>query len=156
MPDYQIDIRHGHSLRVGQDDTTVVTFEAGRFIQDLKGQVGNDTYALKLPAPWRGMRYRLQQNGREIASAGRPTFSARIMHFELEMPGRKLELVAQEQRWRTLVLSEGGEEIGRFTMRDVKFLNEDEWDADFHVREDSVGFAALVAWIAREWRGSRA
>jgi hypothetical protein len=154
MPDYQISARSGREIRVGQDDARVVTFEPkGWFIQDLKGEAGRHSYLMKLPAPWRGFRYRLEQDGRELASSGRPNARKRIVTWDLEMPGRKLELVAQDEHGLLHLLFEGGEERGRYSQRN--FSEGDAWTHDFHTREESVGFAAFVAWLVVEGRPFR-
>lgn len=150
MADYQIDARRLREIRVGQDGETVATFLQGRFIQDMKGEVAGDSCAMKLPAPWRGFRYRLEQDGRELANASRPNVKDRIVSFDLEMPGRKLRLVAQDRHGLQYLLLEAGGEYGRFRQRD--FGEQDEWSADFHARDASVALAAFVAWLVREGR----
>jgi hypothetical protein len=151
MADYQIDARRVQEIRIGQQGETVATFRLkGRFVHDMKGEVGRDSYDMKLPAPWRGFRYRLEQDGRELASASRPKVKARIVSFDVEMPGRKLELIAQDQHGLLFLLLEGGEERGRFTQRE--FGDGDEWSADFQSREESAAFAAFVTWLVQEGR----
>ena len=156
MPDYQIDFRNARELRIGDGDQIVAEFRRGRFIQDMKGAIGGQPSTMRLPAPWRGMRYRLLQGDRELASAGTPDFERApesrgfLASFEFAMPGRKLDLAGQDRHGLLYVLTEGGTEIGRLQQRD--FDDQDTWSADFHTREESPGLAAFVAWIAREAR----
>ena len=150
MVDYQIDARQQREIRVGRAGEVVATFQQGKWIQDLTGKVGNEPAKLKLPAPWRGMRYRLEQSGRELANASKPKWTDHIVSFDLEIPGRKLELKAADRHGHDYVLLEGGEERGRFTQRD--FGSDDEWTADFRVSEESAALAAFVAWLVREGR----
>jgi hypothetical protein len=150
MVDYQIDARRHREIRVGRAGEVVATFQQGKWIQDMKGKVENEPARMKLPAPWRGMRYRLEMGEREIANASKPRWSDRIVSFDLEMPGRKLELKASDRHGLEYVLREGGEERGRFTQRD--FGRDDEWSADFRVSEESAALAAFVTWLVREGR----
>ena len=151
MADYQIDARRVREIRVGREGETLATFRRkGRLVQDLEGECGRESYALKLPAPWRGMRYRLEQEGRELASASRPKARDRIVRFEVETPGRKLELVAQDRLGLEYRLLEAGEERARLTQRD--FGEHDEWTADLQMREESPALAAFVAWLVQEGR----
>ena len=150
MVDYQIDARRRREIRVGRAGEVVAAFQQGKWIQDMKGQVENEPSKMKLPAPWRGMRYRLEQGGRELASASKPKWSDHIVSFDLEMPGRKLELKATDRHGLEYVLLEGGEEYGRFTQR--AFGEHDEWTADFRVGEESAALAAFVTWLVKEGR----
>jgi len=156
MPDYQVDFRNARELRIGEGDEVVAAFHRGRFIQDMKGEIRGQPSTMRLPAPWRGMRYRLVRGGRELASAATPDFkrapesSGHIVSFALEMPGRKLDLVAQDRHGLLYLLSEGGTEIGRLEQRE--FGEQDTWSADFRTREESPGLAAFIAWLAREVR----
>jgi len=150
MADYQIDARRHRELRVGRAGEVVATFRQGKWIQDMTGEVGNEPARMKLPAPWRGMRYRLELSGRELANASKPEWSNHIVSFDLELPGRRLELKASDRHGLEYVLLEGGEERGRFTQRD--FGSEDEWTADFRSSEESAALAAFVAWLVREGR----
>jgi hypothetical protein len=150
MAEFQIAARSSREIRVGRDEKTVATFRPGRWIADMKGEVEGAASAMKLPAPWRGMRYRLQQDGRELASAAKPKLQGGLPTYELEMPGRKLELVAQDRNGLVWVLSEGGGECGRYEQRE--FGEQDEWTADFAWREDVPALAAFVAWLVLEAR----
>lgn len=151
MADYQLDAHIQRKIRVGQDEKVVATFHTGRWIQDQKGEADGEPTAMKLPAPWRGMRYRLLQSGREIASAGRPKYSREGAVYEIEMPGRKLELITEDRHHKSWKLLESGEECGQFTLRD--FDHQGEWNADFSSREESAAFAGFVAWLTLEARG---
>ena len=150
MVDYQIDARRRREIRVGRAGDVVAEFQQGKWIQDMTGRVENEPSEMKLPAPWRGMRYRVEQSGRELASASKPKWSDHIVSFDLEMPGRKLELKATDRHGLEYVLLEGGEQRGRFTQRD--FGRDDEWTADFRVSEESAALAAFVAWLVKEGR----
>ena len=156
MPDYQVDFRDARELRIGEGDDVVASFRRGRFIQDMKGEIRGQPSTMRLPAPWRGMRYRLVQDDRELASAATPDFEripdsrGQVAIFALEMPGRKLELRGEGRHGLLYRLSEGGTEIGRFEQRD--FDEQDTWSADFRTREESPGLAAFVAWLTREVR----
>ncbi len=156
MPDYQIDARDARKLRIGASDAIVAEFRRGRFIQDMKGEINGQPSAMMLPAPWRGMRYRLLQGDRELASAAPPDFrrapesSGHLASFAIEMPGRKLDLAGQDRFGLLYLLSERGSELGRLQQRD--FDEQGTWSADFHTREDSPGLAAFVAWLVREVR----
>jgi len=156
MPDYQVDTRNAREIRIGEGDEVVAAFQRGRFIQDMKGEIGGEPSTMRLPAPWRGMRYRLVQGGREIASAATPDFErapesrGQVAIFALEMPGRKLELRGQDWRGLLYLLSEGGTEIARLEQRD--FGEQDTWSADFRSRVESPALAAFVAWLTREVR----
>lgn len=150
MVDYQIDARRTREIRVGRADEVLATFQQGKWIQDLKGQVGDEPSKMTLPAPWRGMRYRLEVSGRELANASKPKWSRHIVSFDVEMPGRKLELKALDRHGLEYVLTEGGVERGRFTQRE--FGENDEWTADFRVNEESAALAAFVTWLVKEGR----
>jgi len=151
MADYQLDAHRQRKIRVGQGEEVVATFDTGRWIQDQKGEADGQPTAMKLPAPWRGMRYRLEQGGREIASAGRPKYSREGASYEIEMPGRKLELVTEDRYHRSWKLIESGAECGLYTLREHD--RQDTWTADFSSRVESVAFAAFVAWLTLEARG---
>ena len=150
MVEYQIAHRSSREIRVGRAEETVATFRPGRLIADLQGEAGSVSYKMKLPAPWRGFRYRLEQDGRELANAAKPKVRQRIVSFDVEMPGRKLQLVSQGELALEWVLLEGGEERARFTQR--SFGEHDKWTADFRSREESVGLAAFVAWLVLQAR----
>lgn len=151
MAEFQIDSRDVREIRVGRDGRVVAAFRRkGRFVQDLQGDVGSEAYQMKLPAPWRGFRYRLEQDGRELASASRPQWKNHIVRFEVEMPGRKLELVAQDRHGLEYLLLEGEEELARLTQRE--FGAQDEWTADLAARDESPALAAFVAWLVQEGR----
>ena len=151
MPDFQIDARSNRRIRVGRGGEVVATFAPGRFIADQKGEVAGEPCTMKLPAPWRGMRFRLEQGGRELASAKRPKYFRGVVIWELEMPGRRLELVSQEEHGLEFQITEGGDEFGRFRQRE--FGEQDEWTADLQLREDLPALAAFVAWLVLEARG---
>jgi hypothetical protein len=141
MADYLIDARRlqarKNELKIGHEGEVSTFHRKGRFIQHLVGTVGQDEYQLKLPAPWSGLRYKLEQDGRELASASRPKYKQRIVTFELELPGRQLTLAAQDRHGLRYVLSEGGTEVGSYDQRE--FGEQDEWTADLHApREWSV------------------
>ncbi len=150
MADFQISARSSREIKVGRNRKTVARFRAGRWIGDLKGEVEGAACAMKLPAPWRGMRYRLQQQGRELASASKPKLRGGLAVFDLEMPGRRLELLAQDRSGLVWVLSEAGAECARYAQRE--FGEQDEWTADFVSREETPALAAFVAWLVLEAR----
>ncbi|HUE84534.1 MAG TPA: hypothetical protein VMO26_00500 [Vicinamibacterales bacterium] len=150
MADYQISARSTREIRVGQQEETVGTFHRGRWIQNMAGEIGGEGFKMKLPAPWRGMRYRLEQDGRELANAARPAVKRRMVTYDLEMPGRRLRLASTDADGLVYVLFEGGEELGRYTQR--SFGEHDAWTGDFRGREASPALAAFVAWLVLEAR----
>ncbi|MDJ0789414.1 MAG: hypothetical protein QNK05_21620 [Myxococcota bacterium] len=151
MVTYQIDIRNEIPKRIGRDGEVVATLRAkGFFVKDVLGEYGSQSFEMKLPAPWRGMRYRLEQDGRELASAARAQYSRDGLTMDLEIPGRKLQLASKDRRGHEFVLSEAGEEHSHFTHRPSR--EQGDWLADYHTREESVPLAAFVAWLITETR----
>lgn len=151
MVTYQFDVVNQNPVRIGQDGQAVATLRAkGFFVRDLQGEFGSQSFEMRLPAPWRGMRYRLVQDGRELASAPRAEYYRGGLAVKLEMPGRELELVSQDKRGLGFVLTEGGQEVARFQQRDVS--QQQDWFADYHTREESIPLAAFVVWVILETR----
>lgn len=151
MVTYQIDILNESPVRIGQDGQVVATLRAKNFfVRDLLGESGSEPFEMKLPAPWRGMRYRLVQDGRELASASRARYHRGGLTIDVEIPGRKLELVSQDERGHGFVLSEAGQEQARFQHRDSS--QQQDWFADYHTQEESVPLAAFVVWLILESR----
>ena len=105
MANYEVKAGSRGDIRVGENGETVATFSPGWLIKDMKGDVRGEPATMKLAAPWRGMRYRLFQGEQELASAARPRFESEIggeagpgfrrniATYELELPGRMLQLV---------------------------------------------------------------
>ena len=152
MAKFQVSARSERSVRVGRSGQIVAAFEPGRWIRDQKGEVEGVEATMKLAAPWRGMRYRLELGGREIASAARPIYRRGQTSYQLEMSGRAIDLTTVERHAVEWVLSEDGVERGRYRQRD--FDDQNEWNADFSWPEDEPAFAAFVAWLTLE-AGSR-
>jgi len=156
MVDYQIDARRlqarkNNELKVGHEGEVSIFHLQGRFIQNMVGTVGRDAYQMKLPAPWTRFRYKLEQDGRELASAPKPKFKQYIVTIELELPGRQLQLVSQDRHGLRYVLTEGGNEVGSYDQRE--FGDQDEWTAEFQAPRDwSVALTAFVAWLVGEGR----
>jgi hypothetical protein len=153
MTDYQIDARRirKNELKVGYEGEVSTFRRKSWFIQNMVGTVGRDAYQMKLPAPWTGNRYKLEQDGRELASASKPKFKQHIVTFELELAGRQLLLVSQDRHGLRYVLSEGGNEVGSYDQRD--FDDQSEWTAEFHAsREWSGALTTFVAWLVAEGR----
>ncbi|MCP3985733.1 MAG: hypothetical protein GY723_15210 [bacterium] len=156
MANYQIDARRldarrNNELRIGHEGTVASFHRKNRFIHNMEGTVGQDAYQMKLPAPWNGLRYRLKQDELELASASRPKYKQHIVTFELELPGRTLEMVSQDRHGLRYVLTECGGECGSFDQRD--FDEQDEWTADFQAPQGwSVALTAFVAWLVGEGR----
>jgi len=151
MVTYQIDIQNESLVRIGQHEQAVATLRAkGFFVRDLVGESGSQSFVMKLAAPWRGMRYRLEQDGRELASASRADYHPGGLTMELDIAGRKLTLVSQDDRGHEFVLSESGQERARFQFR--KSSQRREWDADYHTQDESVPLAAFVVWLILESR----
>jgi hypothetical protein len=151
MVTYQIDIVNESPVRIGLDGQVVATLRAkGFFVRDLHGELGSQSFVMKLPAPWRGMRYRLEQDGRELASASRGQYHRGGVTVDLETAGRKLELASQDERGLEFVLAEGGQEHARFQHR--KASERQDWFADYHTQEELVPLAAFVVWLILETR----
>ena len=148
MATFQVSDRSNREIRVGRDGQTVAQFKAGWLIADHKGEVEGVAAALKLPAPWRGMRYRLEVDGSEIASAPKPTSSRTELTYELEAAGRVFDLTTRDRHGLLWVLSENGVECGGYKRRE--FDEDDEWTADVTVPENEPALAAFVAWLTNE------
>lgn len=137
--------------RIGQDGQVVATLRTrGFFVRDRHGEFGSESFVMKLPAPWRGMRYRLEQGRRELASASRAEYYRGGLSVDVEISGRKLELVSQHRLGHEFVLTEGGQEHARFQHR--KLSQWKDWFADYHTQEESVPLAAFVVWVILETR----
>lgn len=153
MADYQIDSSRyktrNTELRVGHEGEEAKFHRKGMFVYNMVGTVGSDTYLMKLPAPWTGFRYKLEQDGNLLASASRPKFKESTVCFELELPGRQLAFVSRDRHGLRWVFSEGGTECGSYEQRE--FGDQKEWSADFHAPRDwSVALTAFVAWLVCE------
>jgi hypothetical protein len=154
LSDYQIDGRRLKELRVGREGEPVAVFRRQSwFVQHMVGEVGGQKYQMKLPAPWTGFRYRLRQGDHEHANATRPRYPRRIASCELELPGRKLRLAADNRHGLDFTLFEGEEECGRLLQR--PFEEQGDWEADLQAPEDwSIPLAAFVGWIVQEIRSA--
>jgi hypothetical protein len=150
MPDYQIDTQRKGGLRVKVDGAVVGELRPGWLIKDLSGEIGGQPVKLSLPAPWRGMRYRAEQGGREIANAPKPQSRRGMVTYEVEMPGRRFEYASEDTNGLVYLLTESGEQVGRYAW--LPFDEQHGWNAEVTLREDSVAFAAFLAWLVFEAR----
>ena len=90
-----------------------------------------------------------KEHGDSPASSYEPSMTT-LGQINVEIPGRKLELVSQHERGHEFVLTEAGKEQARFQHR--KSSQQQDWLADYHAQEESVPLAAFVVWLILESR----
>ena len=156
---YQLGTPDGRqAIAIGRDDAALVTFRPSGFLDrirgvPLRGGFQSASYALMLPAPWNGSKWRLLEHGRDLAVAENlrhgPLKIKSPAAFSVDFYGRALQLEAADRNGHEFRLSEAGQACGGLKPR--PFDTESPWYADLEAPEDlPVPVVAFLVWLTRE------
>lgn len=153
---YQVGTPDGREqLAIGRDNEVLATFTRGGLMDRIRGIVLQGTfqeaaYALMMPAPWNGSKWRLLEHGRDMATAENFRVGAlNNANFEVNYFGRALRLEATDRHGHEFRLSQDGRECGGLKPR--TFERGAPWYADFEAPQDlPVPVVAFLGWLTRE------
>jgi hypothetical protein len=165
--EFQVDTRkiRNSEVRMGLREHEITVFrKVNSLIHNLKGVIQGVEYQLKLPMPWNGLRYRLVQHNREMASAERtgdlyafeaerPHIRHRRIAFDLDIKGTDYRLTPEDRWGLSYVLYKGVQTCGYLSLRSFEEQQIGEWQGDLMVPEFwTAPLATFVAWLAQESR----
>jgi hypothetical protein len=156
---YQLGSPDGrHEMAIGRDDAVLTSFRPGGLLDRirgvlLRGSFQGASYALMLPAPWNGSKWRVLEHDRDLAVAENvrqgPLKIKSPAAFDVNFYGRALHLEAVDRNGHEFRLSESGQACGGLMPR--PFDAKARWYADVEVPEDlPVPVVAFLAWLTRE------
>lgn len=153
---YQVGTPDGREqLAIGRDNDVLASFEPAGLMNRIRGIVlegmfQEAAYALMMPAPWNGSKWRLLEHGRDMAIADKFRKEAlNTANFDVNFYGRGLRLEAADRHGHEFRLSQDGRDCGGLKPR--PFERGAQWYADFEAPEDlPVPVVAFLAWLTRE------